>query len=91
MVKVLHRGGSDQDFSLVMSAVATPTPQPDLAVFDGSILTSSENPLKNDLISIRLAWVNQGTSTTAPFDIILEDTTAQTTLATASRPALGPG
>ena len=91
VVKVLHRGGSDQDFSLVMSAVATPTPQPDLAVFDGSILTSSENPLKNDLISIRLAWVNQGTSTTAPFDIILEDTTAQTTLATASRPPLGPG
>ena len=91
VVKVLHRGGSDQDFALVMSAVATPTPQPDLAVFDGSILTSSENPLKNDLISIRLAWVNQGTSTTAPFDIILEDTTAQTTLATSSRPALGPG
>ena len=62
-----------------------------MAVFDGSILASSENPLKDDLISIRLAWVNQGTSTTAPFDIILEDTTAQTTLATASRPALGPG
>jgi len=91
VVKVLHSGGTDQDFALVMSAVATPTPQPDLAVFDGSIVASSENPLKNDLISIRLAWVNQGTSTTAPFDIILEDTTAQTTLATASRPALGPG
>ena len=91
IIKVLHRGGTDQDFALVMSALATPTPQPDLAVFDGSILASSENPLKDDLISIRLAWVNQGTSTTAPFDIILEDTTAQTTLATASRPALGPG
>ena len=91
IIKVLHRGGTDQDFALVMSALASPTPQPDLAVFDGSILASSENPLKDDLISIRLAWVNQGTSTTAPFDIILEDTTAQTTLATASRPALGPG
>ena len=91
VIKVLHRGGTDQDFALVMSAVANPTPQPDLAVFDGSILVSSENPLKDDLISIRLAWVNQGTSTTAPFDIILEDTTAQTTLTTASRPALGPG
>ena len=91
VVKVLHRGGTDQDFALVMTALATPTPQPDLAVFDGSILVSSENPLKDDLISIRLAWVNQGTSTTAPFDILLEDTTAQTTLATASRPALAPG
>ena len=91
IVKVLHRGGTQQDFALIMSAVATPTPQPDLAVFDGSILSSSENPLKNDLISIRLAWVNQGTSTTPSFDIMLEDTTAQTVLSTATRPALGPG
>ncbi len=91
IVKVLHRGGTQQDFALVMSAVATPTPQPDLAVFDGSILSSSENPLKNDLISIRLAWVNQGTSTTPSFDIMLEDTTTQTVLSTATRPALGPG
>ena len=91
VLKVLHRGGTQQDFALVMSAVATPTPQPDLAVFDGSIVSSSENPLKDDLVSIRLAWVNQGTSTTAPFDIILEDTTTQTVLATSTRPALGPG
>ena len=91
VVKVLHRGGTNQDFALVMSAVATATPQPDLAVFDGSIVVSSENPLKDDLISIRLAWVNQGTSTTPSFDIRLEDTTAQTTLATATRPALAPG
>lgn len=91
IVKVLHRGGSTQDFALVMSAVATPTPQADLVVFDGSILTSSENPLRNDLISIRLAWANQGTSTSSSFDILLEDLTTQTTLATASRPSLGPG
>ena len=91
VLKVLHRGGTQQDFALVMSAVATPTPQPDLAVFDGSILSSSENPLKDDLVSIRLAWVNQGTSTTPSFDILLEDTTTQTVLATATRPALGPG
>ena len=91
VLKVLHRGGTEQDFALVMSAVATPTPQPDLAVFDGSILSSSENPLKDDLVSIRLAWVNQGTSTTPAFDILLEDTTTQTVLATATRPALGPG
>lgn len=91
VLKVLHRGGTQQDFALVMSAVATPTPQPDLAVFDGSIVSSSENPLKDDVVSIRLAWVNQGTSTTAPFDILLEDTTTQTILATSTRPALSPG
>ncbi len=91
IVKVLHSGGSSQDFALVMSAVATPTPQADLVVFDGSILTSSENPLRNDLISIRLAWANQGTSTSPSFDIQLEDLTTQTTLATSSRPSLAPG
>ena len=91
VVKVLHRGGSTQDFALVMTAVATPTPQADLVVFDGSILTSSENPLRNDLISIRLAWANQGTSASASFDILLEDLTTQTTLATATRPSLEPG
>ncbi len=91
IVKVLHRGGSDQDFALVVTASASPTPQPDLMVFDGSILTSSENPLKDDLISIRLAWVNQGTSTSPGFDIRLEDTTTQTTLTTSSRPSLEPG
>lgn len=91
IVKVLHSGGSTQDFALVMSAVASPTPQADLVVFDGSILTSSENPLRNDLISIRLAWANQGTSPSSSFDIQLEDLTTQTTLATASRPSLAPG
>ena len=91
ILKVLHRGGTQQDFALIMSAVASPTPQSDLAVFDGSILPSSENPLKNDLISIRLAWVNQGTSTTPSFDVLLEDLTTQTVLATATRPALAPG
>ena len=91
IIKVMHRGGTAQDFALVLSAVATATPQPDLAVFDGSILLSSENPLKDDLISIRLAWVNQGTTSAAPFDIILEDVTTQTVLATATRPTLAPG
>lgn len=91
IVKVLHRGGTQQDFALVMTAKATPTPQADLVVFDGSILTSSASPLKDDLISIRLAWANQGTSASPGFDILLEDTTAQTTLATSSRPSLDPG
>ena len=91
VVKVVHRSGSTQDFALVMSAVATPTPQADLVVFDGSILTSSAYPLKNDLISIRLAWANQGTSAAPAFSIKLEDLTTQTTLATATRPSLSPG
>ena len=54
VLKVLHSGGTQQDFSIVVSAVASPTPQADLAVFDGSILPSVRIPLKDDLISIRL-------------------------------------
>lgn len=91
IIQVLHRGGTTQNFGLVMAAVATPTPQADLVVFDGSILTSSPSPLKNDLISIRLAWANQGTSISGEFDIILEDLTTQQTLATSTRSSLGPG
>ena len=91
IVQVLHRGGTTQNFGLVMAAVATPTPQADLVVFDGSVLTSSLNPLKDDLISIRLAWANQGTSMSGDFDIILEDTTTQQTIATSTRSPLEPG
>lgn len=91
IVKVLHRGGTSQDFGLVMSAVATPTPQPDLAVFDGSIVTSSVNPLRNDLIAISIAWVNQGTSGSGSFDIQFEDLTAQQILTSTTRSGLQPG
>ena len=91
ILKILHRGGTTQDFGLVMSAVATPTPQADLAVFDGSIVSSSVNPLRNDLIAISIAWVNQGTSQSAGFDVLFEDLTTQQTLTTASRNGLQPG
>jgi uncharacterized membrane protein len=91
ILKVLHRGGTTQDFGLVMSAVATPTPQADLAVFDGSIVPSSVNPLRNDLIAISIAWVNQGTSQSVGFDVLFEDLTTQQTLTTASRNGLQSG
>ena len=91
ILKVLHRGGTSQDFGLVMSAVATPTPQADLAVFDGSIITSSVNPLRNDLIAISIAWVNQGTSPSGSFDILFEDLTSQEVLTGTTRSGLQPG
>ena len=90
-VQVDHKQGSIQRFGLVVTAVASPTPQADLAVFNGSILTSSNEPLRNDLISIRMAWINQGTSTTPGFDILLEDLTTNETLSTASRTGLSSG
>ena len=91
ILKVLHSGGTTQDFGLVMSAVASPTPQADLAVFDGSIVTSSPNPLRNDLIAISIAWVNQGTSPSNGFDILFEDLTTQQILTSTTRNGLQPG
>lgn len=90
-VQIDHKEGSSQRFGLVVTAVASPTPQADLNVFNGSIVTSSAEPLRNDLISIRLAWVNQGTSTTPGFDILLEDLTTSETLSTSSRNGLESG
>jgi uncharacterized membrane protein len=90
-VRVDHKQGTTQRFALVVAAVATPTPQADLVVFNGSIVTSSTEPLRNDLISIRMAWMNQGTASTAGFDVLLEDLTTGQTLATASRNGLAPG
>ena len=35
--------------------------------FDGSIFPSSESPLVNDLITIRVSWLNQGTADAGSF------------------------
>lgn len=90
-VQIDHKEGSSQRFGLVVTAVASPTPQSDLAVFNESIVLSSVEPLLNDLISIRLAWVNQGTSTTPGFDILVEDLTTNETLTTSTRSGLTSG
>ena len=62
-------------FSLVVVANATLTPQSDLATFNGSIVPSSTEPLKNDIVSLQLAWINQGTQATSTFHVTLEDMT----------------
>ena len=90
-IKVAHRGGTAQMFSLVVVANATLTPQSDLATFNGSIVPSSTEPLKNDIVSLQLAWINQGTQATSTFHVTLEDMTTGELLVDADRPALGPG
>ena len=59
---VNHAGGLDQDYALVLTADATLDEKADLVTFDGSIFSSPESPLQNDLITLRLSWLNQGTS-----------------------------
>jgi len=90
-VKVSHKGGLDQSFSLVVTGDATIDMKSDLTTFDGSIYSSSESPLVDDLIVLRLSWLNQGNTDTGQFRVILEDLTEGTTLFDGLRPSVGPG
>ena len=80
LVKVMHRSGDTQKYSIVMTADASLQPKSDLTTFNGSIYLSSQSPLQNDIISIRVAWMNQGTLDTSGFHWILEDITEGTIL-----------
>ena len=90
-LKVTHSGGLDQAYSLVVTGDATLNPEIDLTVFDGSIYPSSESPLVNDYITIRLSWYNQGTLAAGSFRVILEDLTTGTELYNNSRSGLDAG
>jgi uncharacterized membrane protein len=90
-VKVVHRGGTTQSFGLVMVADATSTPQSDLAAYNGSIVPSSDEPLNNDIITLQLSWINQGTLASNSFHVTLEDLTTNETLFDADRSGLGAG
>ena len=76
LVQVNHRSGTNQDFGLIMTADANIVSRPDLITFDGSIYLSSETPLENDIVSLRVSWMNQGTANSGSFKWKLEDLTA---------------
>ena len=80
LVKVMHRGGNEQDFSIVITGDMSIQPKSDLTTFNESIYLSSQNPLQNDVVSVRVAWMNQGTLNTLGFHWILEDLTEGTIL-----------
>lgn len=91
LVKVSHRAGVTQDFSIVLVADATYQPKVDLAVFDSSISLSTEAPLKNDILSMSLSWINQGTLQSGAYRVMLEDLTTSDVLYNSTRNALGAG
>ena len=80
LVQVIHRGGVDQDFSIVITGDASLIARPDIYAFPESIFLSSESPLQNDVVSVRVSWMNQGTADAGSFDWKLEDVTEGTTL-----------
>jgi len=88
---VSHAGGLDQAYALVVTADATLDQKADLLAFDGAIFPSSESPLVNDLITIRISWLNQGTADAGQFRVTLEDLTEGTTLYDGNRASLNSG
>ena len=91
MVTVEHRGGNSQRYSIVVAADATLIPKADLTTFGNSILPSSLTPLVGDLVSISLAWHNQGTLASGPYRIQFEDVTSGTILYDSNRTSLEGG
>ena len=90
-LEVSHAGGLDQEFSLVLTGDATIDQKADLVVFDGSIFTSSTSPLVNDLITIRISWLNQGTLDAGKFRVSLEDLTTGEMIYDGNRSSLSAG
>ena len=90
-IEISHGGGLEQPYSLIVTGDATLTPEVDLTVFVGSIFPSSESPLVDDYITIRLSWFNQGTLAAGNFRVVFEDLTAGTTLFNNTRSGLDAG
>ena len=90
-IKIQHSGGVSQAYALVVTADASLNPTADLTVFDGSIHSSTVEPLVNDLIALRISWANQGTVDAGQFRVILEDLTDGTTLYDGTRSGLLAG
>ncbi|HII30466.1 MAG TPA: hypothetical protein HA320_00255, partial [Candidatus Poseidoniaceae archaeon] len=88
---VEHRGGSSQRFSIVLAADATLIPKADLTTFGNSILPSSYTPLVGDLVSVSLAWHNQGTLASGAYRIQVEDVTEGSILYDSNRSSLEGG
>ena len=91
MIMVEHRGGSSQRFSVVLAADATLIPKADLTTFGNSILPSSVTPLVGDLVSVSLAWHNQGTLASGAYRIQVEDVTEGSILYDSNRSSLEGG
>ncbi|RJU89126.1 MAG: hypothetical protein DWC02_00470 [Candidatus Poseidoniales archaeon] len=90
-LKVMHSGGLDQSYSVVLTGDATLDQKADLVAFNGAIYPSSSSPLVNDLITLRISWLNQGTADTGQFRVTLVDVTEGTTIYDGVRPNLKAG
>jgi len=90
-VEVHHRGGQSQDFAIVVVADASATPTADLVGLERSILLSTDQPLKDDIISISISWLNQGTAQAPSQRVVLTDVTEGAVLYDGVRNPLASG
>ena len=74
-VKISHMGGNTQQFALVVTGNGTATPGTDLAVIADSIWISQTTPLVNDVITVRLSWINQAPVSAPSYRVVVEDLT----------------
>ena len=75
-VMISNQGGSSQGYALVVTANGSITPSTDLATYSESIITSQENPLVDDVITIQVSWINQAPLDSGQYRIIFEDITS---------------
>ena len=90
-ISVAHSGGSQQGYSVIISAVGNENPMSDIAVFGGSMWASQTIPLENDYVLLRMAWVNQAPAITNSYEVLVEDVTDNVILWSGTRDPLAGG
>ncbi len=90
-IQVSNSGGNSQNYAIVITAMGNENPVSDLATVSSSLWISSNEPLESETLIIGANWVNQAPSTTAPYDVKVEDLTTGAILYNVSKNGLAGG
>ena len=90
-IQVSNSGGNSQNYAIVITAMGNENPVSDLATVSSSLWVSSNEPLESETLIIGANWVNQAPSTTAPYDVKVEDLTTGVILYNVSKNGLAGG
>ena len=90
-IQVSNSGGNSQNYAIVITAMGNENPVSDLATVSSSLWVSSNEPLESETLIIGANWVNQAPSTTAPYDVKVEDLTTGAILHNVSKNGLAGG
>ncbi|MDP7042875.1 MAG: S8 family serine peptidase [Candidatus Thalassarchaeaceae archaeon] len=90
-IQVSHTGGSSQNYAIIITAMGNANPVSDLATIGSSLWVSTSEPLESETLIMGGNWVNQAPSTTAPYDVMVEDLTTGQLLYNESKTGLSGG